>query len=118
MLNVTITVSGFTELQAALLSGGFAESINNGLSEAASELEGRTTTLCPVDTGDLQASISITSDNTGIHAEATEDYASYVDEGTSKMDEQPFFTEPITDYVENDLAGTLLRSIDAYLSTI
>ena len=118
MLNVTITVSGFSELQAALVSEGFANSINIGMSDAANEINAKTTGLCPVDTGALQGSISVTASGTEIHAEASEDYASYVDEGTYKMDAQPFFAEPIDDYVTNELPGTLERSIESFLDTI
>lgn len=48
--------------------------------------------LVPVDTGYLQSSIYADSDGMGFcWAEATADYAEYVEYGTSYMDAQPYF---------------------------
>ena len=47
--------------------------------------------LCPVDTGELISSIDGFTDGESVEVYADADYAQYVEYGTSKMDEQPYF---------------------------
>lgn len=47
--------------------------------------------LCPVDTGELISSIDGFTDGESIEVYADADYAQYVEYGTSKMEEQPYF---------------------------
>ena len=49
------------------------------------------TDLVPIDTGYLLSTISSSSDDWSITAEADADYAQYVEYGTWKMDAQPYF---------------------------
>ena len=49
------------------------------------------TDLVPIDTGYLFSTISSSSDDWSITAEADADYAQYVEYGTWKMDAQPYF---------------------------
>lgn len=50
------------------------------------------TTLVPVDTGYLRSTIDASHDGFTCWAEATADYAEYVEYGTSYMSAQPYFT--------------------------
>lgn len=49
------------------------------------------TSLCPVRTGNLQGSINAGGIGNMVYAEATAEYAQYVEYGTSRMSAQPFF---------------------------
>jgi HK97 gp10 family phage protein len=51
--------------------------------------------LVPVDTGALQESIGYSVSGTDLTFEATEDYAGFVEYGTSKMEAQPYFNPPL-----------------------
>ncbi len=51
--------------------------------------------LVPVDTGALQESIGYSVSGTDLTFEATEDYAGFVEFGTSKMAAQPYFMPPL-----------------------
>src|SRR6185369_7028964 len=51
--------------------------------------------LVPVDTGALQASIGYSVSGTDLTFEATEDYAGFVEYGTSRMEAQPYFNPAI-----------------------
>ena len=51
--------------------------------------------LCPVDTGALQDSIDYSVSGTDLTFEATEDYAGFVEFGTSRMAAQPYFMPPL-----------------------
>ena len=54
------------------------------------------TSLVPVDTGFLQSTLNAQSSGEEAYAEATAEYAQYVEYGTWKMEEQPYF-EPAVD---------------------
>lgn len=51
--------------------------------------------LCPVDTGELIGSIDGFTDGESVEVYADADYAQYVEYGTSKMEEQPYFRPAI-----------------------
>lgn len=51
--------------------------------------------LCPVDTGELISSIDGFTDGESVEVYADADYAQYVEYGTSKMEEQPYFRPAI-----------------------
>lgn len=78
---------------------------DNGLAEAAQRIEGSlgeiiaagadavcesAKSICPVDTGELQSSISVYTEGDRAEISANTDYASYVEFGTSKMAPQPY----------------------------
>jgi hypothetical protein len=60
--------------------------------------------LVPVDTGYLQSTISVSSDDWSITAEASAHYAQYVEFGTWKMAAQPYFI-PALEYAWSETAG-------------
>lgn len=53
------------------------------------------TSLVPVDTGYLQSTINADTDGFFCEAEATAEYAQYVEYGTWKMSAQPYFTPAV-----------------------
>lgn len=56
--------------------------------------------LCPVDTGELISSIDGFTDGESVEVYADADYAQYVEYGTSKMEEQPYFRPAIASAFE------------------
>lgn len=92
----------------------FTDAINESLSDLRDKIEDLTTTDVPVDTGALRDSIDISLGNFTITARAGEDYASYVDEGTVKMDAEPYFTDNINqafDEFVDDLSDKVETSL-------
>jgi hypothetical protein len=93
----------------------FTNAIKSSLSDLRDKIENLTLTDVPVDTGALRDSIDISlSDDFTITAIAGEDYASYVDEGTVKMDAEPYFTDNITqafDEFVDDLSDKIETSL-------
>lgn len=64
----------------------------------------------PVDTGELRRSISYVDEDTQVHIGSPQDYAGYVEEGTSKQKAQPYIkpaiyenTKAISDIVEKNM---------------
>ena len=100
-LQIKLSVTNAEAFQRALASAAdeLQETLKDAISDLRDEIEETTTTLVPVDTGALRDSINIelTDNGYGIHAEATMDYASFVDKGTRKMSAEPYFEEPITE---------------------
>lgn len=96
-MKISVKIQGLDNLQKLFndapkqLQDGIADS----LSDLADDIYNTTTGLCPVDTGALVKSIEVTKSQDSIEASAGMDYASYVDEGTSRMGAQPFFQDPI-----------------------
>jgi hypothetical protein len=88
-------------LFSVTLPNNLQESIDQSLTDIANDIHNTTTSLCPVDTGALLGSIRVTRTTANqIIATAGEDYASYVDSGTRKMEAQPFFVDPINNIVD------------------
>jgi HK97 gp10 family phage protein len=97
-------------------SDNLGKAVTDSLNQLADNIRNTTTSLCPVRTGALKASIIVEVTDESIDAEATEDYASFVDEGTSRMGAQPFFTQPITDML-NDFNSELDKAVTDALSS-
>lgn len=118
-LSIEIEASGFDELQKLFndtIPQALTDGIRSALEDLRTDIEQRTTQLCPVRTGALKNSIniSLTDDDYTIEAVAGMDYASYVDLGTRKMHAQPFFTDPINelfDEFESRLEGKVDSSL-------
>lgn len=68
--------------------------------------------LCPVDTGYLMSTIDAGDGGSYVYAEATADYAEYVEYGTVYMDAQPYF-EPALELAVNDLLEAMQQALDA-----
>lgn len=101
-MKISVQIKGLDELQTLFADAPkqLQDGITDSLSDLASEIFDTTTGLCPVDTGALRGSIEVRKSEDSIEASAGMDYASYVDEGTSKMDAQPFFQDPIDRIME------------------
>lgn len=96
-MGVTVDTSGFDEL-----ADQFRLALSDSMDELANDINDTTTSLAPVDTGFLLHSITVNKvSDFQVNAHAGADYASYVDEGTRKMNAQPFFEEPINQAAEN-----------------
>lgn len=68
------------------------------------------TDLVPVDTGYLQSTISASSDDWSITAEASAHYAQYVEFGTWKMAAQPYFI-PALEYAWGETADAFQQAV-------
>lgn len=66
--------------------------------------------LVPVDTGYLQSTISASSDDWSITAEASAHYAQYVEFGTWKMAAQPYFI-PALEYAWGETADAFQQAV-------
>lgn len=93
-MNVSISVSGSESVSAA------AERINAALPQAllagAEAVAECARGMCPVDTGALRSSISVSADGAGAVVSAGEDYAVYVEFGTYKTPAQPFLAPALS----------------------
>ena len=99
MVEIKLSVRGLNDVRKITREAPkkLQQTIETTLSELADDIYNTTTGLAPVDTGYLVKSISVRKLQTKITATASADYASFVDEGTSRMSAQPFFTQPIQD---------------------
>lgn len=68
------------------------------------------TDLVPVDTGYLQSTISASSDDWSMTAEASADYAQYVEFGTWKMAAQPYFI-PALEYAWSETSDAFQQAV-------
>lgn len=73
-------------------SRGFGISLDTeaALKKAAEAVAAQAREQCPIDTGALKNSISVSADGNSAVISANTDYAGYVEFGTSKMAAQPF----------------------------
>src|SRR6266496_5383644 len=111
--NTSVTVTGAQETAAFMnnAASSVTESISEGLAEVGNDIRNTTTSLAPVDTGFMQSQINVNNFGDSLLAKAGADYSSYVDEGTSRMSAQPFFTEPI-----KEIAGGASQIIDSIIT--
>ena len=93
-----LTVKGVKGAQSALkqFQQDISQNVADFLEQVGQQVNEEQTSLCPVDTGELQGSIdyNITSDGQ-LTFKATAEYGGFVKYGTSKMSPQPFFMPPI-----------------------
>jgi hypothetical protein len=111
-----IEIIGLPQLQqffGITAPGDIQNGVNNGLEQIAKAIDDTTKGLVPVKTGALKNSIEVTTSGDTITAHAGENYASYVDEGSSRMSAEPFFQKPIEGVAEGlneAIEGALERS--------
>lgn len=72
------------------LLDGVSERIKNGILNGAYLVSETAKSLCPVDTGELRDSISVSSDGNIATVSTNTDYAAFVEFGTSKMSPQAY----------------------------
>lgn len=100
---------------------------NNGLADAARAIEAKMPEIiraaaetvsesaksrCPVDTGRLRASISVTeSDENSARVSAETDYAAYVEFGTAFMAPQPYLVPSLISDKEK-VIGTIAAAVE------
>ena len=107
-MNVSVTING-TENAIGILDG-LRESINEGITRGVSEAGEIVVTEakanCPVDTGNLRASINKQASGNTCTVGTNCEYAGYVEFGTYKMAAQPY------------LVPALLNNVDAIVSAV
>ena len=86
MMRVDITYTGSLSSLAAGIEAAVSEAVAAGAEVVADNAR----SVCPVDTGALQASIAVEQSGTSAEISANTDYAAYVEFGTSKMAAQPY----------------------------
>lgn len=117
-ISISVDITGLEELQRFLTEDVYdalTENVQDSLKDLRDEIDNTTTTLVPVRTGALRDSIDISVSDYNLTAEAGMDYASYVDQGTSRQDAEPYFDEPIReafDQWEADLDNMIQSAIE------
>lgn len=89
-----------TNNSAAILAE-LESAIEKGLNKAGDIVVNRAKDIVPVDTGALRDSISKEVEGSKLSVGATEDYAAYVELGTSKMGARPYLRPAI----ENNISA-------------
>ena len=86
----------------ATAAKGIKSAINVALEKIGLLAEGYATDLCPVDTGNLRASIThaVSPGEKAVYIGTNVEYAPYVELGTSKMQAQPFLRPAATEHGE------------------
>ena len=94
---LSLTYKGVKGSQSALkqFEQDISQTVTDWLESMGQIVTEEMRNLCPVDTGALQESIDYLVSGTDLTFEATEDYAGFVEYGTSKMAAQPFFNPPL-----------------------
>ena len=94
---LSLTYKGVKGSQSALkqFEQDISQTVTDWLESMGQIVTEEMKNLCPVDTGALQESIDYQVSGTDLTFEATEDYAGFVEYGTSKMAAQPFFNPPL-----------------------
>ena len=120
-MNVVIEVRGAREAALALeaLRDGLSGACAAGLTEGVSAMADGARRLCPVDTGDLKASISARSQAAADGAEgavtAGAAHAVYVELGTSRMAARPFLL-PAYQAERGALLAAVARAVRGVIS--
>lgn len=85
-MSVSITYDNSLEEIAQRIEGSLGEIIAAGADAVCESAK----SMCPVDTGALRSSISVSTDGNRAEISANTDYAAYVEFGTSQMAPQPY----------------------------
>jgi len=106
-MEIRVTVEGIEEALRRLDRLVGEEALRAGLSQAAFFVEGQAKVKAPVDTGFLRSSIAVLSVSSreaviGVGAE----YGVYVEEGTGRMEAQPFM-RPALENNRERIAGMI-----------
>lgn len=109
MAKITMEV---TADNTAAVKGGLKSAFARALERIGLQAEGYAKDLCPVDTGNLQNSITHTSDGKAAYIGTNVTYGKYVELGTVKMAAQPYLRPAAADHagtyrniVKDELGG-------------
>lgn len=107
-MNVSVTINGAENAIGILneFQEGINEGITRGVSEAGEIVVTEAKANCPVDTGNLRASINKQASGNTCTVGTNCEYAGYVEFGTYKMAAQPY------------LVPALLNNVDAIVSAV
>lgn len=107
---IKIEISGLGEADAVLAS--VRTDVADAVRKAAEAVAEEARRMCPVDTGALRNSITVSSDGSGAEVIAGKDYAVFVEFGTYKTAAQPFLVpallvsgDTVTDIIKNEIFG-------------
>lgn len=92
MARTAVRLEGFDELQARLKKNATLEDVKTIVRYRGSEMQSVAQEICPRDTGNLAASITLEITDGGMTAEVAPhmNYAGYVEWGTRFMNAQPY----------------------------
>lgn len=107
---IKVEISGFAETDAVLSS--IRADVADAVRKAAEAVAEEARRMCPVDTGALRNSITVSSDGSRAEVVAGKDYAVFVEFGTYKTAAQPFLVpallvseDAIADIIKNEIFG-------------
>jgi HK97 gp10 family phage protein len=113
------TVNGHKETAAALAQLAkdlFDSDIPKVLQDAADTFVSKAQQNAPVDTGNLRDNIAVEEvDETHAVVTSGAEYSIYVEEGTSKMQAQPFM-QPALAEMENEFHAMMTKAVTAAIS--
>ena len=91
----------FNDYSADVLNE-FHDAVLRALERCGSEAEGYAKDLCPVDTGNLQNSITNAPDfeERAVYIGTNVEYAGYVELGTAKQPAQPYLKPAVADHAQ------------------
>jgi HK97 gp10 family phage protein len=96
VVKITITIDGLTQASqyfSTSLASDIQDAVKETLSSITQDIYDTAKSQVPIDTGLLESSITMSTGEDTAQVSANTDYASYVDEGTSRMDAQPYLAE-------------------------
>ena len=108
------SVEGLENVQAMIDDkiNNLTEKLSEGIAESCKVVEADARGLCPVDTGELQKSITSEVSGTTGTVGTNKEYAMYVEFGTYKMEAQPYLVpalksneETIVEIIKGKIAG-------------
>lgn len=109
-MNIDVKLDSNLNLDATELE----KAIQEELEDSAYQIEKQAKANCPVDTGYLRNSIKADVDNLEANIGTKCSYASYVHDGTYKMEARPFLesaAETVLDDIEDRIADAITRLI-------
>lgn len=109
-MNINVKIDSNLNLDATELE----KAIQEELEDSAYQIEKQAKANCPVDTGYLRNSIKADVDNLEANIGTECSYASYVHDGTYKMEARPFLesaAETVLDDIEDRIADAITRLI-------
>lgn len=95
----------------ARISAAVPEILGKGIRAGAERVRDRAKSACPVRTGALRNSISVSSDGMRAEVSANTNYAAFVEFGTSKMRAQPYLTPALIGGAE-EIVNAVLQALE------
>lgn len=100
-MNISINYDGGISSLCEKLTGSIEEIISAG----GECVKDSAVSLCPVDTGTLRNSISVSVNGSNAEISANTDYAAYVEFGTSKMAPKPYLVPALLENADSIISA-------------